>query len=614
MEVVILKINKDLLLSANNLKADLNEHKKNARSTDNNSLDKIIDSETKEVKSAIKIIEKNGYTITAKDVESIREFMSSDGADKSDKLNAIKEAFSKEMPLNNKLLSALSGYPKMSLLDFIEPIELREIKGGENTTQSGTYTREDLNKIDNNLKKIIKELDKLEKSNNLNSKENDKSEKNSNDKSITKTDLETSTNNSNNNIANGEEETNKEMMNAVENNIIVQDRITENLLEDIAMIQNYVSSAISINNHYDTYIETKITPKLLKLKNEFIDFKKDVIKTLDKVEAKGISKADKRNILLETVEKIDSKIMKSEMSLFMDLKGERELLKISSKLQEAIKLIKENKVSEAEKIIKSQVTILDKMKYEPSIKKAVALSSIKQNENNNLKTIKSSIYKSAEGFTVSDKSASSVVNYLRKLGINHEVENFEKYISQNNNSKEDFVNIKNIKEMLLALKNNTKNQNDYQKASSMITSIDKSQVKNKIADNKSLQTVSFDIPLKIDGRIKNVKVFIKSPQKELKLDWENFNMFFAFDTDKLGKIGIRVVAVNKNLNISITNDEISISSSHKIKEDLKKDVEEFGYKVIKMVLQLWKKDDLDKTKEAPKEQAMTTMEGFDYTI
>ncbi len=608
-----MKINNDLLLSAKTLMTDMADNSAEATNI-NKSDENLFEGESDSVKSAIKIIDKSGYHVTKEDVEAIRDFMNSEGSI-NEKLSAIKEAFSKEIPLNEKFLSALKHVETASLLDYLEDSEL-SLEPSTSYESENAYTREELNNIDNNLKKLFVEIENLDQTDVENkNKESLEAEIKELKYIDTISTLEKTKNRDKANYIGSEREVDNINAETKKKVKMEDDDITETLLADISMIKNYVGSAISINKNYDTYIETKITPKLLKLRNEFSDFKKDLLQTLDKTDVQGLSLRDKKEILLDAVQKIDNKIMKSEMSLFMDLKGERELLKISSELQSAVKLINKGKISEAEKIIKEQVAIVNKIKYEPSIKKAVALSTIKKPDKRDLKDIKEEIYTSANNYKTSDKSASSIVNYLRKLGINHEVESFEKYMTKNTTVKNDFVNIKNIKEMLLAMTKNPEDKVSYQKASSMINHIDKMQIKNKIADNNNLQTITLEVPLNIDGRIKNVKVFIKSPQKNLKLDWENFNMFFAFTTEKIGKIGIKVSAVNRNLSVSIINNEISKSVTTKIKEDLKSDVEEFGYKIVKMALELWKSEQKKEEPDKPIfERVFDNAEGFDYRI
>ncbi len=564
------------------------------KSTSQNEEDNLLKGESAAVIAGAKIIQKNGYKVDKETINKLKDYFSGDKSEIPEKLEALKIAVEKDIPLKESLLSKIQFNTNISMLDFLDDVELIEF-GAKKDEYDYDYERKNIyksleknEKLMKNIFEIIDEKDDefIKKIQGIKFSDDEKS---SHMKIFDEFDDFIDT------FESG-------VKSFIENNGDYYDNengfeIENQAYKDIEMLANYLNASQNTNSFsldIQAVLEVKITQKMIDLKNDFIDLKREISLDIIKIseENSNLSKEDKVNILFESIDKLDNAIMKSEMSLYIDLKGERELIKISSKLEIARKKLENGNVKEAENILKMAKKTLDNLKYEPSIKKAFVMFNEKNiKENYGMKDIHSWIKDSVDRFTNNEKSVSNLINYLRKMGINNDVEEFQNLQNSRQNAKDsEFKNLMNLKEMLIKMNENASEKAKDNRALKMIEHIEGSQIKNKILDSKMQQSIELDIPIKLSGRIKNVKVFIKSPQKMLKLDWENFDMYFVLSSEKLGEMGIRVNSVQRNLSVKIINDKAQkLGETNNLNDDFKAELEEFGYRLSRMVLEAWNK-------------------------
>lgn len=596
-----MKINTEILNKAINIKNSVEKHSSTKEPI---AVNDTIENENSDVKLAIKKITDKGYNLSKEDIKNIKKFITEGEGTIKEKLEVIDIAFAKEIPLTEKMLNGIIDTENKSLLDYIQ-LNLTDIMDIERPKQdefNSQYNKQQLvNEIDKKLKSIFDTIDKfdnktekLDQVNEKNERENIKAKSSvitkneitakDNDKVISQTQLkETSSKNEtlSKTVSDDFEEPTEIKTNISKPNSSNDDEVNDILAFD--NLKDVLLNQFAENNVPLGYIETKITPKLKELKVEFENFKKETIKEIEKIADQKLPLESRKEIISKVIDKVDAKIMKSNIGLYIDLKGEKKLLQISSNLDKIKSELSAGKIRDAEKMLKTELQKLEKIKFEPSIKKSFALTNFADKDINTLDKVKSVLDFSIENFTKAEKTPAMLVNYLRTLGINHEVECFEKYSQKQTNAKENFINTKNIKSILLNLQD--KNANTAKTIGAVTTHLDKTQARNKVVNSKDAQTMVLDIPIKLSGRIKNVKVFIKSPQKNLKLDWKNFDLYFALHTDKLGKIGIKVTAVSKNINVKIVNDRIKNDNLKNFKDVFKNDIECYGYKLANLTVQ-----------------------------
>ncbi len=584
---------------------------------DNQNENDLLKGESAAVIAGAKIIQEKGYKVDKETINNLREYFGQDKSSFSEKLDTLKLALEKEIPLKESLLSKIQFNSSISMLDFIEDIELLEFgekkdKNDDDIKRYGSVKRE-LRRNEKLLKNIFDIVNKK-----IDEKSLDFNSKNETNALEIKKKIQSEIKDA----ARLLEEAHSELYDYDEINNIEKTDFETIYEKDMELIANYLYASQNINSfsgNTQAILEVKVTQKLLDLRHEFVNLKKDISQDILRISdsTTNLSKQDKVNILFESIEKLDSAIMKSEMSLYIDLKGEKELIKLSSQLEIARKELEKGNIREAEKILKAAKLSLDNLKYEPSIKKAFVVFNDKNiNANSSMKDIETWLKNSAHRYSDSEKSVSNMINYLRKMGINNDVEEFQNIQNSQNTSRDaregEFKNLLNLKELLMKMNQNTSEKTGESKANKMIEHIEGSQMKNKILDNKMPQSVEIELPIKLSGRIKNVKVFIKSPQKMLKLDWENFDMYFVLSSEKLGEMGIRVSAVQKNLTVKIINDKAErLSKEKNIGKEFKSELKELGYKLSKMVLEAWNNPDKEASLTYEKEKQETVIPSKD---
>ncbi len=586
-----------------NLKIENNNSIKNNKTKDN----ELLKGESAAVIAGAEIIKDNGYTVDKETLSNLKEYLSGDKSEISSKLSALKTAVEKEIPLKVNTLSKIQISNELSLLDFISDVNLSKLptKKSTNNNDESHYNRELFSKLDRTekmLSNIFKIVDKSINDSNFNQKTSPNISRELSDDSMESLKKDKTVNLSENRFDLSLEDK-EDFLDKIKDDILsnfTNDDLIEDFNKSILELANYLNASESINANFGIkeILEIKVTQKLIDLKNDFSSLKSELTIDIYKIndETNNLSKEDKSAILYKSIEKLDTAIMKSEMSLYMDLKGERELIKISSNLQIAKKHLESGEIKQAESILKNAKSTLDSLKFEPSIKKAFALvNNTKLDESYNIKDMEKWLKSSAEHFTSSEKSVSTLIHYLRKMGLNNDTEQFQDMLQSKDESKTtEFKNFSNLKELLLKMNQQSNDTSkDAGKSNQILEHIEGNQLKNKIIDNKMSQSVELNIPINLSGRIKNVKVFIKSPQKMLQLDWENFDMYFVLNSDKMGEMGIKVSAVQRQLSVKIINDKAEkLASQNNLDDNFKTELEDFGYRLVKMVMEAWNSEEV----------------------
>lgn len=540
----------------------------------------------------VRHFEKNGYQLDKSDLNELKTLFQQDAIDSK----STQFATDKNLPINAQVMSDVKNYLGASLLDFLELSDKKQVEEKKDHTEKtqsfisktnewkSNPTANFVGKIDSALEEMLSALDK--EANEQNSFRS-LNETNSNDP-----------NQGDSNHISDDVFLNsvKELKSALEE-LSQRASIEENqLLNSAFLSQNYEIKMI---------LEEKITPKIASVREQFNDLKNTLSKNLEMVQniSNPANHTNNAALLAKSIEMLDNAIMKSDISLYMDLKGERDLIKISTQLNSASELLNKGDYQASRDLLSEISSKLNDMVFRPSLKKVMAISNQTPPvlANTDFNTVGEFFKNAVQTFNEGQFEASKLLDYLRSLGINHEAESFQKLFpalsgtsatSQEHTEAKELSNtmrkdLFNLKEVLLSLSKSSENisMGEKVKANSAIGVINANQYQNKLNENKLMQEVSFHIPLTLNEGVADVKVFIKSSQKNMKLDYANFNMYFVINTQAQGNIGIRVSSLDLKLKIEIKNDLLANTPKQMIedaKTSFKKHVEEIGYSLIEL--------------------------------
>ena len=351
---------------------------------------------------------------------------------------------------------------------------------------------------------------------------------------------------------------------------IIKDYI-ERALSDIESIENEIltsSDAFKFDN-LKMYVVKETTEKTIELKMEFDKYKSDILKRLEPLEkysSESMNQNERetaKTIVNGTIDKIDNMIMKSDITLFTDMKTEKNLLSYSSDLADAKSFLEKGNFSKAMEIVKKVVKGIKEMKFDPSFKKIQAFEVKKIHnafdlERNFERDYFKNVFSSYE--REHDVSARKVLELFRSMGLNHEYELTEK-IGNLKELKNQLKLEPNMKAILMKLSEEEKeDKNIVETIEKTLNNLNGQQLMNKQGNKNSNETMFFNIPIYSENEFKNMKLYINSREQNNKLDWENCDLYFVINFKEYGETGIKVDIKNRNLKITIKNDSDRLES------------------------------------------------------
>jgi len=359
---------------------------------------------------------------------------------------------------------------------------------------------------------------------------------------------------------------------------------------DVSVMEAADDIMALLQDNSNTFIVREVTQKMAQITEEFRDVKRQVVQTLSDVSrsletSPNMSKTEKLEQLGKVIDQVDKVLLKSDMTLYTDMKTEKQLLTFSSNLQEARNLLQQGNHSEAKVIVDEVMKAVDSMTFKPTKVKVMhvvnqkALDQVNQLQKNS--TGIEMMNKHLSDFENMPKSGRGVLDYVRQLGLNHDSELVERMGLQKEMKMEDQKVDNNMRHILQKLSEDVEDRTRMVQASDkMMNHLTGQQLANKLETKSQGQNLFFNIPLKMQEEIKDLKLYVKSRKQDQKIDWENASLYFAFETKHYDEMGIRVVSVNKNVNISVLNDHDELKNALKpLMSDFKGVIEEAGYYV-----------------------------------
>ncbi len=320
------------------------------------------------------------------------------------------------------------------------------------------------------------------------------------------------------------------------------------------------------------YLVTEVTIRMVTVKNDFDKFKKDALtvitETLEKADPKQMGEA-----VVKVADKLDKVIMNSDLTLYTDMKTERKLIGLSSDLQKVSELAQKDPRA-ALQWLKETKQRLDKLLFEPSKQKvqiflkedSARLAGMNQND------IQQQASKMSQG-------AKPVLDFMRALGLNHEVELLDTVFASEFSDKSEKTQA-NFKQILLKL-----SAEDHEDQQQLVKAVEKGlsqltgqQLLNKSEPQNDTQSLFFNIPLKTGDDSNHMKLYVKARKTVEKMDWENCSMYLLVDLKQYGETGIRIQSSQRQLSVSISNASENIMEVIKpFTADILAELKEIGY-------------------------------------
>ncbi|MTI46622.1 MAG: hypothetical protein FH761_02180 [Firmicutes bacterium] len=360
-----------------------------------------------------------------------------------------------------------------------------------------------------------------------------------------------------------------------------------------------VNSAGVLNESRDiqpsskAFLMSRVSEKMNKATKDFTDVKREVIRNIDTItqvtkEAKTNVHSHVKGLIENSIDVIDKTILKSDITLFADMKTERTLIGLSSKLAEARRYLSKGQNNEATKILNEVKNKLMNLKFKPSENKiihgATKESMFSQKNSVQSNSLPCLIDKAVNNLQNQQPSARNIMDLFRALGLNYESEAAQKLTGgMEELTKQDIQ--KNIKAMMLKLVETEgkglKDSSSNQSVVKAINNLTGQQLLSKQDSNPHHQNMFFNIPFKVDGNINNVKLFVNGRKQNEKIDWENSSLYFLIDTKKMGPTGIQISSTERNLSITIKNDNKNMEDKiTPLSDKFKESLEEIGYNVV----------------------------------
>lgn len=346
---------------------------------------------------------------------------------------------------------------------------------------------------------------------------------------------------------------------------MAEDDAFQNVLSTLAALSAAIDAGVSeaaadvnvanqmLNSNVKLIAITQVTTEMLKVKQTFDDFKAQTLTQMDQISSGKTSASELSEVVTKVADKLDRMIMHSDLTLYTDMKSERKLMGLSSDLQQVAELAKKQPEKALEQLsdIKKKIEALA---FNPSKESVVAR--LKENVNNRLsegtdvrlKDVVPSLEKMGS-------SSKSVLDVMRSLGLNHEVELMDQVFSSQIGQSDSFESHKdNFKQMLLKLsEEDDADGKTLQAVEKSLSQITGQQLLNKNEEKSDTQSLFFNIPLQSGDGQTDMKLYVKARKNAQSMDWENCSMYMLVDLKQYGETGIRIAINQRQLNISISN-------------------------------------------------------------
>lgn len=524
------------------------------------------------------VFESEKVEMTDKDLKAVKAFIKEMPGDLTDKLQTLKTLLNKNISISSKHLKQVHMALHMPLpentIKFETAIDLPEnmiSKEGhlQSYNEKPTFKSQD--------ETLLTLLDFSSKEETIESKDNpsvNDSEKPS--LKLGQEDIEINTNEANEKIESS----------------------SEDYLEPLTKVFEALSQMVPADqNQALKFVEVEVTKEMFEAKQLFENIQKNMVTTLEAMATKGPS-IDTVVVLENMVDKLDHILMKSEITLYTDMKTERDLLASSSLLDKARHLI-QDKPAQAFEIIKEVKGKIESLTFTPKKERMFAVSQRKLDHMTQENFSKNEIPIKLEN--TMNLSPRAILETFRTLGLNHEMEISERVYKE---EKSAFKSMDNLKSILMKLESSGKDQ--------VVKTLDHltgQQLINKLEVKSQRQQLLFHLPVEVSTGIKDMRIHVNGEKNQQKVDWQNSRLYFVIHLDTIGDTGILVEVKNSKLSMTIKNDQIASQiKGENVFNETQKRLEAVGYEENTI-----KFEPLNKAEKKGFEKKIN-QEGFDVTI
>ncbi|MEK4564611.1 hypothetical protein MKX54_08085 [Alkalihalobacillus sp. FSL R5-0424] len=364
---------------------------------------------------------------------------------------------------------------------------------------------------------------------------------------------------------------------------------------------------------------TTVTDKMAQLTNEFKNFQQETIRTLRQIQVdlttpqRSDTHASK-NQLDSIIRKLDHSILRGEAMQFADMKTEKQLMLASSKLAEARQHLSAGRNQQAADIVANVQKQVEAITYKPSETKVVAESALQQLNHEQKKPQTTPLFHMEEAAAKAKAgTARGAFEAVKQLGLNHEADFAQKFSQRE--SQKDVPLERNLKQSLIQL---VKSQDEVGKSSQLASQalqhVTGQQLLSK-QEAQPLQSLFFQLPLVLEQKVEQLQCYIQSKKEGEQVDWQNCSLYFLMETPRLGEIGISIKAVQRQLSVTLSNDQkdFKLKMEPLVEKAIAK-VEEVGYTISSISFSSFSKNQNAESIQSPKNQVYSSDKGFDFKI
>ena len=370
---------------------------------------------------------------------------------------------------------------------------------------------------------------------------------------------------------------------AVEESI---DAFIQNAVEALAQNMEEVFGAVVDALEIKTFLVEVTTEATIQAKTDFDTFQTTVKNTLETLEVEmkttRVTPEKMAADLSKVAEKVNDLILKSNVTLFTDMPTEKKLLLMSAELDQAQTFIKNGEFAKVQNLVRQTLDLLKSIKFDPSVRRVQVFAGQKldqvtevlSGESQKMPLEKQILEQlTALQDTQGNRMARDVLETLRYLGLNHEMETAELLDKGTTETTKAWHN-SNVKELLLRLMKTEIENRTVAGAEESLMNLSGQQMMN---DTKSGQQpfYFFNFPIADGDSLGNMKVIMKGVNRNQVMDWQNAELYFGVDLKSAGKIGIKVKIQDRTVNLELLNESFADISSklNGVLDDLR----EFGY-------------------------------------
>ncbi|QQE74100.1 hypothetical protein KDJ56_19985 [Brevibacillus composti] len=336
-------------------------------------------------------------------------------------------------------------------------------------------------------------------------------------------------------------------------------------------------------------VVTTFTQRLNEAAVQFQTAKREIVRNIDHViqvaEAnRSQAQAAVKPLLESTIDLLDKAILKSDMMMLTDMETEKELIKASTDLAEAKRLLSRGEQAQALSVLREVKAKLDALNFRPSDTRMMHFAtgqSLFSDKVPQAAHLFAQVAETAQHFQNHPPSARNTFEWIRTLGLNYESDLADSHANQHQRGREDHPH--NLKTALLQLSKagEMSTAKSHPAVEQALQNLTGQQLLSKPEAGNQPQSMFFQLPLLLENGLENVKMYVNSKNEGQKVDWENCSLYFLIETKKMGQTGIHINAVDRNLSITLKNDQPTFKEKvESLVASCKENLAEIGYNVV----------------------------------